>query len=167
MPELVVEVVMRLLLSLEHGFLVQLEVTVRNGLEFNNLRIHSPEVIDASAPLLVQLLLHYSLALVLPSALELVGTHSHLVHALLRCLLTVYHLLLVRLHLGRELARELLPPLLQLRLRLLLQLRRLALDAVGPDDRGRLVLPEALCLHLEGIHFPCDHVLVEELLLLP
>mmetsp|Transcript_111890 Transcript_111890/g.347140 ORF Transcript_111890/g.347140 Transcript_111890/m.347140 type:complete len:214 (+) Transcript_111890:1029-1670(+) len=167
MPKFVIELVVRLLLGLVGSPLIKLEVTVRYGLQLHKLGIHCPQVIDARSPLLVELLLHDSLALIFSPSLELIGSHGHFVHALLWRLLTVHHLLLVRLHLRGELLRELPAPLLQVCLVLGLQIGSLALDAVGADNGLSPVLPEALLLHLEGIQLLGYEGLVGKLLLLP
>mmetsp|Transcript_95777 Transcript_95777/g.274987 ORF Transcript_95777/g.274987 Transcript_95777/m.274987 type:complete len:298 (-) Transcript_95777:341-1234(-) len=99
-PELVVELVVGPLLGLDRGLLVQLVVAVRDGLELHDPGVHGAQIVDARTPLLVQLLLDDRLPLVLSSLLQLVGADGHLVHPLLRRLLTVHHLFLIGLLLG-------------------------------------------------------------------
>mmetsp|Transcript_22357 Transcript_22357/g.49885 ORF Transcript_22357/g.49885 Transcript_22357/m.49885 type:complete len:472 (-) Transcript_22357:59-1474(-) len=163
-PELVVELVGLPLLGEARGLLVQLEVAVGDRLELHDLRVHRPQVVDARAPLLVELLLDERLALVLALLLQLVGAHGHLVHALRGALLRVHHFLLVGLLLPRELLREPAAAVLQVGLVVRLELGGLRLDALGLDHGMGLVLPEPLLAHLELVHLGRAEVLMELLL---
>mmetsp|Transcript_16279 Transcript_16279/g.49165 ORF Transcript_16279/g.49165 Transcript_16279/m.49165 type:complete len:234 (+) Transcript_16279:977-1678(+) len=167
MPDLVIELVVRLLFGLHRCLLVKLEIAIGNGFELHELGVHCPQVVNSCSPLLVELLLNNGLSLFFSPLFQLIGAHGHLVHALLGRLLAFDHLPLIGLHLGRELVRELLASLLQGRLVLGLHGCSLALDAVAPDDSSGLVLPEALLLDSKGVELLRHKGLVDELLLLP
>mmetsp|Transcript_39277 Transcript_39277/g.113561 ORF Transcript_39277/g.113561 Transcript_39277/m.113561 type:complete len:258 (+) Transcript_39277:852-1625(+) len=167
MPQPVVELVVRPLLSHDGSFFIELIVALSDAAELNDLGVHRAQIVDAGTPLLVELLLHDGLSLILSALFEVVGPCGQLLHALLGRLFTVDHLLLESPLLGVELRGQLLTPRLQVGLMLRFESGGLRLHLVGADDAVHPVLPLALLLDLETVEMGSHEAFMDGFLLLP